>query len=153
MFQRAIKDKRQPHCCKRILPLNLVSTQLGAAFVKQYQLFELELLTPNPLYCSNRKCGAFVPPQKIHGDVGVCTCRVRTCRHCRAREHPGSLCVEDEETQKVEAMGKKKGWKHCPNCGHLIEKTAGCLHMKCWQCKTDFCWNCLKKKCGGTCPR
>lgn len=153
LFQRAIKDKQQPHCCKRILPLNLVSRQLGAAFVKQYHLFELEITDPNPLYCSNRKCGAFVPPQNIHGDIGVCTCKGRTCRHCRAREHPNSLCAEDEDTQKVEAIGKKKGWKHCPKCGHLIEKMAGCLHMKCWQCKTDFCWNCLRRNCSGTCPR
>ena len=153
MFQRAIKDKRQPECCNRTLPLSLVSRQLGPAFVTQYQLFELEIKTPNPLYCSKRKCGAFIAPQDIHGDIGVCKCKVRTCRHCRQREHPDTHCAEDEETRKVEDMGRKQGWKHCPKCNHLIEKTEGCLHMTCRQCRTDFCFNCLRRNCDGTCPR
>ena len=33
----------------------------------------------------------------------------------------------------------------CPNqnCGYLIEKNGGCLHMKCEVCQHQFCWGCL----------
>lgn len=150
-FQRALREKpkKRPRCCKRDLPVNLVAHQLGPIFSQAYRMFELELMTPNPLYCSSRKCAAFVPPSNIHGDVGVCRCGGRTCRHCRSQEHRDKLCAQDKETQKVEELGKRKGWKHCPKCQHMIERTAGCLHMTCSQCRTEFCWKCLETGCRG----
>lgn len=150
-FQRALKEKpkKRPRCCKRDLPVNLVAHQLGPVFSQAYEMFELELMTPSPLYCSSRMCAAFVPPSNIHGDVGVCRCGGRTCRHCRLQEHRGKLCAQDRETQKVEELGKRKGWKHCPKCQHMIERTAGCLHMTCSQCRTEFCWKCLETSCRG----
>ena len=137
-FLRALeeKPKKRPHCCRRDLPVNLVAHQSGHAFLEKYRMFELEIATPNPLYCSSRKCNTFVPPSNIHGDIGVCGCGGRTCRHCCRQEHPGKLCAQDQDTQKVEALGKSKGWKHCPRCKHMIERTAGCLHMTCSQCRT-----------------
>ena len=36
-----------------------------------------------------------------------------------------------------------KAYKECPNCGILIEKGEGCLHMEC-NCGTHFCWLCLE---------
>lgn len=150
-FQRALREKpkKRPRCCKRDLPVTLVAHQLGPVFTQAYRMFELELMTPNPLYCSSRKCAAFVPPSNIHGDVGVCRCGGRTCRHCRSQEHPDKLCAQDKETQKVEELGKRNGWKHCPKCQHMIERTAGCLHMTCSQCRIEFCWKCLKTSCRG----
>ena len=150
-FQRALREKpkKRPRCCKRDLPVDLVAHQLGSVFSQAYRMFELELMTPNPLYCSSRNCAAFVPPSNIHGDVGVCRCGGRTCRHCRSQEHRDKLCAQDKETQKVEELGKRKGWKHCPKCQHMIERTAGCLHMTCSQCRTEFCWKCLETSCRG----
>ena len=37
----------------------------------------------------------------------------------------------------------KNKTKTCPNCGEVIEKNAGCNHMKCIRCNHDFCWICL----------
>ena len=150
-FQRALREKpkKRPRCCKRDLPVNIVAHQLGPVFSQAYRMSELELMTPKPLYCSSRKCAAFVLPSNIHGDIGVCRCGGRTCRHCRLPEHRDKLCAQDKETQKVEELGKRKGWKHCPKCQHMIERTAGCLHMTCSQCSTEFCWKCLKTSCRG----
>ena len=36
-----------------------------------------------------------------------------------------------------------KTYKVCPNCGILIEKEEGCLHITC-NCGTHFCWHCLE---------
>ena len=151
-FLRALKEKpkKRPRCCRRDLPVSLVARHLGPSFLEDYKMFELEITTPNPLYCSSRNCSAFVAPSNIHGDIGMCKCGGRTCRHCRKTQHPGRLCAQDQDTQKVEALGKKQGWKHCPKCKHMIERTAGCLHMTCSQCRTEFCWKCLSTRCKGT---
>lgn len=38
-----------------------------------------------------------------------------------------------------------KNTKRCPRpgCGVLIEKGAGCSHLTCTNCDSDFCWDCL----------
>lgn len=40
-----------------------------------------------------------------------------------------------------------KNTKHCPHpeCGVLIEKSAGCSHITCANCDSDFCWDCLRE--------
>ena len=149
-FQNAIKSKPIApfQCCKRLMPIDSVARELGPNFVDRYKLLELEWSTPNPLYCSNRKCGHFLPPADTHGDNGMCrSCHKQTCRHCRTQAHPGKLCGKDQETAKVQTMGKKAGWKACPGCGHLISRDTGCLHMTCTQCGTNFCYRCGKKSC------
>lgn len=43
-----------------------------------------------------------------------------------------------------EAMVKKNGWKSCPSCHCVIERTEGCDHMTCKTCKCNFCFICGK---------
>ena len=33
--------------------------------------------------------------------------------------------------------------KFCPKCVSRIKKNQGCNHMKCQQCKVEFCWICM----------
>ena len=44
-------------------------------------------------------------------------------------------------------LAKKKGWKSCPQCGLVQERTYGCFHMTCSnpQCRTDYCDECGDK--------
>ena len=30
----------------------------------------------------------------------------------------------------------------CPKCGYGTERSGGCDHMKCSQCKKEWCWVC-----------
>ena len=152
-FRNALNSKKPYQCCKNNIPVDLVRRELGARFVQRYKDFELERSTSNALYCSNSGCSEFIRPADIHGDNGTCKkCRKLTCRHCRSKAHPGKLCTQDKETEKVKALATKQGWQHCPNCQHLIDKKEGCLHMTC-KCGTEFCYNCGERKCRGTCKR
>jgi hypothetical protein len=128
---------------------------LSAEFVTEYEEMILELSTPSPMYCCNAQCEKFLPPRVVVGDVGTCEkCRSQTCRHCKRRAHPGTFCREDKETEAVKHLARKKGWKTCPGCNHLIERQSGCLHMICSRCQTAFCYRCSKKwkDCESTCP-
>ena len=49
----------------------------------------------------------------------------------RAREEEASLREVDRSSQP------------CPGCGMAIQKTVGCDHMRCTQCRYEFCWRCL----------
>ena len=148
-----MSSKKLLECCHQVLPVGLVTGELGARFIHEYKEFELEFSTPDALYCRDKTCSAFIPPADIHGDNGTCKrCRRLTCRHCRLKAHPGQLWNKDKETERVKTMATKQGWQSCPKCHHMIERNQGCLHMTC-KCGTDFCYNCGQTKCGGTCNR
>ncbi len=153
-FKAALGSRALFKCCKKALQIK-DCLGLTDEFTMEYEEMMVELSTPNPLFCSNTKCAKFVPPRLIVGDVATCRkCSKKTCRHCRKKLHPGSFCAEDKETEAVKALAKKKGWKTCPGCNHLIERSQGCLHMTCSRCQTAFCYRCSKpwKDCESTCP-
>jgi hypothetical protein len=153
-FKAALESRAPFKCCKKALQIK-DCLGLTAKITMEYEEMMLELSTPNPLFCSNTKCAKFVPPRVIVGDVATCEkCSGKTCRHCRQKIHPGTFCAEDKETEAVKVLGKKKGWKICPGCNHLIERRDGCLHMICSRCQTAFCYRCSKpwKDCESTCP-
>jgi hypothetical protein len=54
----------------------------------------------------------------------------------------------------VQALAEKKGWKTCPKCSQVVERTEGCLHMTC-RCKAQWCYSCLRdwSVCNSTCER
>ncbi len=153
-FKAALQSRAPFKCCKKALPIQ-ECLGLEDAFVMEYEELLLELSTPNPMFCSSVQCGKFLPPRVIVGDVATCEkCSTQTCRHCRKQTHPGTFCAEDKETEAVKKLAKKRGWKTCPGCNHLIERSQGCLHMICSRCQTAFCYRCSKpwKDCESTCP-
>jgi len=44
----------------------------------------------------------------------------------------------EEEFQK---LAKLQGWKPCPKCKAMVEKTQGCNHMECI-CGVNWCYRC-----------
>lgn len=74
-------------------------------------------------------------------------CLVSICRSCHV-SHTGKSCAEHkgDTTGGHEALARvmrELGIKDCPECGTLIEKTAGCNHMTCKGCGIHICWICL----------
>ena len=152
-FRNALSSRKPYQCCKQKIPVTLVRRELGARFVQRYTDFELENSTSNALYCSNTGCSAFIRPADIHGDNGTCNnCRRLTCHFCRSKAHPGKLCTQDKETEKVKELATKEGWQQCPNCNHVVIRKGGCLQMTC-KCGTGFCYNCGNRNCKGKCKR
>ncbi|KAE8451919.1 hypothetical protein EG329_002760 [Mollisiaceae sp. DMI_Dod_QoI] len=153
-FKTAYKSRTPFKCCGRTVPTANLSQQLTTPFVQKYDLLLLELSTKKPTYCSSPTCSKFIPPSSIHGPIAICpTCRIRTCVACNKKEHSG-VCKEDKDGKKVEELAKKKGWKQCPKCSQILERTEGCLHMTC-RCRAEWCYACLRDwdVCRSTCGR
>ncbi|QSZ28709.1 hypothetical protein DSL72_003209 [Monilinia vaccinii-corymbosi] len=99
-------------------------------------------------YCPAPDCGNIYRaslPTKFH----TCAkCLTETCTSCRSA-HPRQTCAEykyqasggDEAFEKLKSA---EGYKDCPQCETIMEKTDGCNHMTCLGCKIHLCWLCLE---------
>lgn len=65
------------------------------------------------------------------GKCHMKTCRFTTCKKLH-REHLGvhAICPEDVEDEGVRKLRREKGWKRCPRCWALTEKTKGCNDIR-----------------------
>lgn len=135
--------RRRFQCCMRPVPVNRLRGVLSNQLYRQYMAMLEELEDPNPAYCCNRACGVFLPSRLASGpDVIVCPqCARSTCRHCKGKSHDGSECAKDVAAQKARELARKKGWKACPKCASIVEKSSGCMHMVC-RCSAEFCYRC-----------
>ncbi|KAL2068290.1 hypothetical protein VTL71DRAFT_16388 [Oculimacula yallundae] len=142
-FKSAHKSHSPFKCCGTTIATSSVKRHLSSSFVEKYDLMVLELQTKKPRYCSSSRCNKFIPPAQIHGPVAICPyCKVKTCVACGNNEHSG-VCAEDKAGRAVEALAQQEGWKQCPKCSQILERTAGCLHMTC-RCKAEWCYSCLR---------
>ncbi|KAI0965131.1 hypothetical protein F4678DRAFT_453479 [Xylaria arbuscula] len=140
-FQNALNVRQPFRCCRQDIPVDLCPTAEDD-FQERYRLMILEFTTPNPVYCSNRACGDFVPPSQYQGpDIAACrTCGSTTCRMCRNATHTG-ICPQDVGMQQAVSLATRNGWRSCPNCNNMVEKRSGCNHMTC-RCGGQFCYIC-----------
>jgi len=102
-----------------------------------------------PLYCANASCKAFVgkglsdQARQDNGGEGeagqaqekflTCgKCHVKTCRDSKCKrlhkEHLGvhAICPDGFEDEELRKVREEKGWKRCPRCWALTEKSRGC---------------------------
>jgi IBR domain, a half RING-finger domain len=155
-FKAAYKSRTSFRCCGIPVSTKLapIPQMLSSSFTYKYNSLLLELSTPHPKYCSLPTCSRFLPPNLYHTPSITCPkCRTRTCTLCTKAEHPG-VCKQDRDGIKVEKLAKRKGWKKCPGCSQVVERTEGCLHITC-RCGSEWCYNCLRdwSECGSSCGR
>lgn len=96
-----------------------------------------------------------------HGAPVTCdSCDMHWCFVCHAPWHEGLTCRKfkrgdramKEWSKEVDFQGSRvqKNAQKCPGCKSYIQRSSGCTHMTCPQCKTDFCYTCGDRYCGYT---
>lgn len=119
-----------PRCCGKYIPILACVDLLPSHVVRQFEEKQLELASPNPVFCSNRTCAAFIKAENIAADVAVCQkCSAETCAVCKNPRHVG-LCPKDPGVQMLMDVAGRKRWQRCPKCRTMVELLTGCYHMR-----------------------
>lgn len=132
LFETSLTDTTlfPPRCCGKYIPVSACVDLLSPKLVKRYKDKQLELESPNPVYCSNRFCGNFIKPDHVTADVAVCqNCNTETCAVCKNPKHNG-LCPKDPTVQMLMDVAGEKRWQRCPRCRTMVELLTGCYHMR-----------------------
>ena len=119
-----------PRCCGSRIPVAACIELCPPDLIKRYMEKEVELESPNPVYCSNRYCAKFIKPENMTADVATCLgCGEETCTTCKNPRHRG-LCPEDPTVQMLMDVAGQKRWQRCPKCRTMVELREGCYHMR-----------------------
>jgi hypothetical protein len=134
LFEQANKDETlfPPRCCRQSITVEHVKYFLPGALVKLHLEKKIELETPNPLYCHNPRCSAFIPPLQIpsNSEVALCTkCLSETCRVCKGASHDAEACPGGQSIQLRQDLTSQFGWQECSSCHRLVELNTGCFHI------------------------
>ncbi|KAI3852330.1 hypothetical protein MKW92_007513 [Papaver armeniacum] len=135
----------EPEFCQSILPPE-VFDRWGKA------LCESLVLGAQKFYCPFKDCSALLVDD---GDGGILEsecphCNRLFCAQCKVPWHAGIKCadfqklnVDEREREDILLMktAKKNKWQRCPKCNFYVERSSGCLLMKC-RCGDAFCYNC-----------
>ena len=100
-------------------------------------------------YCPTPDCQQIY---RVSADGVIFTCPdclTPICTACQITSHDGLSCAV-YKSAAVEGNEEFQTWKRandvkdCPGCKAPIEKSDGCNHMECRNCKTHICWVCLE---------
>ncbi|KAF3216956.1 hypothetical protein TWF191_008860 [Orbilia oligospora] len=152
---RAMKDESlyPLKCCKVEIPGNVIARILSAAEYEKYQEAAVEYSSSDRMYCPNKKCLQFIPPESVNkaSNFAFCKhCSTVACTKCKERWHAGA-CRVDHELQAVINTAGQQGWKQCFKCKRMVELRSGCHHITC-HCKAEFCYICGVEWKTCTCP-
>lgn len=125
----------EPEYCREILPFEV--------FVRWGNLLcESVILASQKFYCPFKDCSALLVDdgsEKV--TMSECpSCFRMFCAQCRVGWHAGIECAEYQSLSKDERdkddimlrkLAKSKNWQRCPKCKYYVEKSEGCLYMKC----------------------
>ncbi|KAF4537569.1 Zinc finger RING/FYVE/PHD-type protein [Lasiodiplodia theobromae] len=131
LFRLSMTDESlfPPRCCRQPISLDDVRMFLSTETAREFQRKKPELETPNKTYCHVQSCSAWIPPQSITDEVGVCPrCRLQTCTICKGSTHVGD-CPWDEATQQLLQTADGSGWQRCYKCRRVVELHTGCNHI------------------------
>ncbi|GFQ02133.1 probable E3 ubiquitin-protein ligase rnf217 [Phtheirospermum japonicum] len=138
----------EPQYCESILPKQVLD-RWGDA------LCEAMILDSEKFYCPFKDCSALLVDD-VCGQSGAIAqsecpaCNRLFCVQCKVPWHMGIVCAEFQKLNKDERsnedimlmnLAKSKNWMRCSKCKFYVEKSEGCLLMKC-RCTYSFCYNC-----------
>ncbi|KAL6496443.1 hypothetical protein OROGR_029701 [Orobanche gracilis] len=138
----------EPQHCSSILPKQ-VFDRWGDA------LCEAVILASQKFYCPFKDCSALLVDDTREKNEFIVQsecpdCNRLFCVQCKVPWHSGLTCAEFQKLGKDERstedvmlvnLAKGKKWMRCPMCKIYVERSSGCLFMKC-RCGHCFCYNC-----------
>ncbi|KAG7637531.1 IBR domain [Arabidopsis thaliana x Arabidopsis arenosa] len=140
-------DDLEPDKCRQILPRE-VFDRWGDS------LCEAVIMSSKRFYCPYKDCSALLfldESEEEKMNESECPhCHRMVCVECGTKWHPEITCEEFQKLAENERergdillknMAESKKWRRCPSCKFYIEKSEGCLYMKC-RCGLAFCYNC-----------
>jgi IBR domain, a half RING-finger domain/Ariadne domain len=92
-------------------------------------------------------------PSAPTGDSNIpitCLCGSKYCFQCGCTDehYPATCSAIREFTNNMSTFDYSvvilEGIQRCPSCKQGIQKSQGCNHMRCYNCKFEFCWICLQ---------
>ncbi|CAD5319572.1 unnamed protein product [Arabidopsis thaliana] len=127
----------EPDKCRQILPRE-VFDRLGDS------LCEAVIMSSKRFYCPYKDCSALLfldESEEEKMNESECPhCHRMVCVECGTKWHPEITCEEFQKLAENERergdillknMAESKKWRRCPSCKFYIEKSEGCLYMKC----------------------
>ena len=138
--------------CTNVLSLREIEFALPHSQFEEFLHHSLKLYVNSNLgqfrHCPVPDC-SHVFPASDSGTKVCPTCFQTVCLTCCCTYHQGWSCSDWQDLQKQKNVGfadwkAKAGAKDCPQCGIPVLKSGGCNHMKCQECRTDWCWLCRK---------
>jgi ariadne-2 len=148
--------------CEVLAPEHFVLTLLSRPATRdKYQQFAFRDYVkshPQLRFCPGPNCKGVLRAKEPCANRTICnSCRTTFCFRCGADYHAPTDCAtlkkwlkkcdDDSETANYISAFTKD----CPFCHSCIEKNGGCNHMRCCNCRREFCWICLgdwKSHCG-----
>lgn len=124
-----------PEHCRCILPLE-VFDRWGKA------LCEAVILDAHKFYCPYKDCSVLlINDAEMKVTLSKCpNCWRDLCAQCNVPWHLGIECREFQNLNKEERenedimlmqLAKLNKWMRCPKCRYYVEKSEGCMFMKC----------------------
>ena len=80
-----------------------------------------------------------MPPKNVEG-IKCPECKGDICWVCKQQSHEGRICPQRLEEIKGALQDERIGC--CPECLEIYMKNEGCLHVQCYKCAIDFCFEC-----------
>ncbi|KAL1188997.1 E3 ubiquitin-protein ligase RSL1 [Cardamine amara subsp. amara] len=142
----ACTGQLEPYQCRQILP-GEVFDRWGDA------LCEAVVMRSKRFYCPYKDCSALVFLEESEEKIteSECPhCYRMVCVQCGTKWHHEITCEEFQKLAENERerddillknMAESNKWRRCPSCKFYIEKSEGCLYMKC-RCGLAFCYKC-----------
>jgi len=128
---------------RRFLPAQTFQNLIEAAFHKYLEQHQQELK-----YCTTPDCKQIYRRRTDKTALQCPACFSTICPSCDEEAHTGVSCEEQrilknpaEQERLNEELAAASGYKRCPTCRVMIEKTEGCNHMNC-KCGAHICWKC-----------
>lgn len=154
--------------CAKFLPPNLVD-------IMGERIKESAIPVTQKVYCPDPNCSALMSKNELleytkasyvgaeqSGARKCMKCRKFFCINCKVPWHYSLTCDDYRrvnphrgDEQMLKSLAKKKLWRQCAKCNHMVELLEGCYHITC-RCKYEFCYTCgaewKNKKATCTCP-